>query len=300
MEKVVAIVNPSAARLRGRRERERILGALRTVFPGLALRESGGRGAIAESARAAADADLVLAVGGDGTVSEAAAALAGGSAALGIVPAGAGDDFARAAGIPRAPLAACLVAREGRTRAVDLGAASWEGEEGARRANFINIAGLGFDARVAAARRRFPRLRGLPLYLAAVLSALRHWESAPARIRVAGREIERRVLLVAAANGSRFGGGLRIAPEARFDDGLLDLCIVAALSPRAAVCGFASLLRGTHVHRKEFELVRAPAAEIDFVPGMPCQFDGEVVAPAGARRLRFEVRPGAVRLRVGA
>ncbi len=298
MEKVVAIVNPSAARLRGPRERERVLGVLRTVFPGLALRESRGRGEAGECARAAAGADLVIAVGGDGTVREAAAALAGGTAALAIVPAGAGNDFARAAGIPPAPLDACMVAREGRTRAVDLGTVAWEGGEGARRESFINIAGLGFDARVAAARRYFTRLRGLPLYIAAVLRALTGCQCARVRIRVPGREIEKRVLLVAAANGSCFGGGLRIAPDARFDDGLLDLCIVDAVNPWAAARGLVSLLRGTHIHRKGFEIVRAPWAEIDVPAGMPCQLDGEVADLGGARRLRFEALPGAVRLRV--
>lgn len=260
------------------------------------LLRSGGELVVTERAghaeRLAADATAdgrprVIAVGGDGTLQEVVNGLAGApNVVLGVVPAGAGNDFARSLGLPRDPHAALAVALHGHPRPVDVGEAT--GADGRVR-RFVAAGGAGFDAQVAAAmagtRSRWQR--GRAGYLWTTLRELRQHHNAEVRICFQdgdnAREDGLAVLLVAFANGAYYGGGMRIAPDARSDDGALDLCIVGDISRLEAMRQLPSLYRGRHVDHPAVRMRRAAAFELE--GDAPVHLDGE---PFG--RLPISVR----------
>ena len=176
------------------------------------------------AARAAEDrTDLVIVWGGDGTVNEVGGGLGGSQTAMGLIPAGSGNGLAAALGVSRDPRAALATALDGRTIAVDMG-----------RLNdrpFFNVAGIGFDAHIA--RLFNQRSRGrrgpVPYFLIGVLEGCRY-AGAEYTITLDGDAPESpktlKALLIAFANGSEYGMGMRIAPLARLDDGLLEARIV--------------------------------------------------------------------------
>jgi len=164
--------------------------------------------------------DVVCAMGGDGTVNEVINGIAGTGAALAVIPAGTGNDFAGALGVPKGDVAAaCRILARGHLRPMDL-----------CRVNdryFASSFGAGFDARVTkAANERFKRLGGIWTYIFAVMSVI--WSFRPGRMRIVadGREISKSPLLVAVTNWKSYGGGMYICPGAEIDDGLFDVCIV--------------------------------------------------------------------------
>jgi diacylglycerol kinase (ATP) len=295
----VAIINPVAGRQHGVRLREQALPGLRRLFPGLReiITEAPGQAtALAREARAAG---LVIAVGGDGTVREVAAGLAGSDCELAVIPVGSGNDFDRNVGIPREVEAACRVARSGSARPIDLVRLTARSGAGDSEWLFANAAGFGFDALVIEQARRFRRLRGMPLYLAAVLRAVRSYSCPPVRITAAGRTWEQRVLLLAATNGRCYGGGMKIAPEAEPDDGLLEVCVIDAVGRLTVMRDLPRFVRGTHVTLPEVTMLRAPRLDLEFIEPCPLQLDGDLVDLAGLRRFTLEVLPGALKVRTG-
>jgi diacylglycerol kinase (ATP) len=232
--------------------------------------------------------ERVLAVGGDGTVSEVAAGLVGSGAALAIVPTGTGNDFARGIGIPAQPELALRLALNGTPRTMDLGCLGIDGVE----RTFVNVAGCGFDAEVVRRLECVPqRGAGSLVYLAGVLRTVLAYAPRPMRIEVDGRVIERRAIGVALANGPRYGGGLRIAPHARVDDGLLDVCVVGALGAARILGLLPFIYLGAHARYPGVEFVRGRSVTV--VGEAVCQADGELI---GSLPATFRVEPRALRV----
>jgi diacylglycerol kinase (ATP) len=288
----VVIVNPIAGSGRAARLlpwiRERL--ALR---PDAQLHITSAPGDAEELAARAAEggSDRIVAVGGDGTVQE----LVNGclrersNAAIGIVPVGSGNDLARSLDLPADPAEAWTVAIGRATRRIDA-AAAVNGD--GRRRWFVSAGGIGFDAQVAAAmatRRGWQS--GRVGYLLTTLSELRRFDNRRLRIVLDGEPLERRVLLVAIANGPYYGGGMRIAPDAAPDDGWLDLCVVGDISRLTAIRELPNLYRGTHVRNPAISMHRARSVEVDGDGRTRAHLDGE---PFGSLPLRVEVRPGAL------
>jgi diacylglycerol kinase (ATP) len=238
-------------------------------------------------------AERVIAVGGDGTVSEIAASLVCSSTALAVIPAGSGNDFARAIGIPRKPAAAAHLALRGSPTRVDAGCAT---SSDARR-TFVNVAGCGFDADVVR-HLAYPR-GGSLAYLAAVLGTLSHMR--PIHLRLTfdgGRTLERSVVGLAVANGTHYGGGLRIAPRALLDDDLFDVCVVGARNPLGVLALLPWLYLGAHARRSGVEFFRAHRVQVDALDGaaVGCQVDGELI---GDLPVTFDIQPAALRVIAG-
>jgi diacylglycerol kinase (ATP) len=247
-------------------------------------------------ARAAARAgiwDAVVAIGGDGTVHEVVNGLLGAAdgPALGILPAGSGNDFARAAGIPVGDPAAALRAMlEGDVRSVDVGRVNGR--------YFVNGMGWGLDGRVAVQIARRRRFAGRAMYLAALLSALRGQRPAHVDICLDGRTVPGFVTLIAVTNGPCYGGGFRICPHARIDDGQLDLCVADAMSRLSILRLVPRVMRGTHLGHPRVWYARGTTVTLTSRIGLPAHADGEVI-DAAATRLEVAVVPGGVRM-VGA
>jgi diacylglycerol kinase (ATP) len=233
-------------------------------------------------------ARLVLAWGGDGTVNEVGSALAFTDAALGIVPTGSGNGLARELGLRLRPAAAIRQALDGRDRKMDVG-------EMAGRL-FFNIGGIGFDARVAHRfNTRPPGRRGAWPYVTITLREVFSYRPAHYRVSLDGTPHEGAFFTIVLANACQFGNRIRIAPEARIDDGLLNAVLVDHRSIPAHFWRARHLLGDP---RRAEGVLRVPVREviIEGPPEIPCQVDGESFL-AGPT-IVGKVHPGAITLRV--
>ena len=230
----------------------------------------------------------MLAVGGDGTVNEVANGLlraADGSPTLpmGIISAGTGNDFVKMVGIPQNAAGAARAALQAKPRQVDAGLVNDR--------FFTNGVGVGFDARVAGRAREIRRLRGLAVYAVAVAQAIREHRNPPVRVWIDGREVaDQRITLVTVANGGCHGGGFWLCPDARPDDGLLDVLIADALGRTGVMRFIPRVLQRTHTRYPGVHLHRAARVEITSSELLPVHADGEPLE--ATRRLQIEVLPG--------
>jgi diacylglycerol kinase (ATP) len=161
--------------------------------------------------------EAVVAVGGDGTINEVARGLAGSKTALGIVPVGSGNGLARYLGISVRPEKALKTIRRFRMRDIDT--ASLNGHM------FVSIAGTGFDAYVAEQFSK-SKIRGLWAYLRIAISAYMFYQPKRYKLIIDGKVMKRRAFLISFANSDQFGFNVTIAPGAKIDDGMIDVCLL--------------------------------------------------------------------------
>jgi YegS/Rv2252/BmrU family lipid kinase len=243
------------------------------------------------AARAAARAiaggcDRVIVAGGDGTINSVLGALAHSPAALGVVPTGMANAFAREMGIPLAFDSACDVAADRHQRVLDLGRA------GSR--HFVLMAGIGFDADVVAhVSPRLKRLTGPGAYVAAGLARALRFR--PTRVEVSfdhGR-LTAAALLLVAANTAHYTYRWRIAPQARPDDGLLDVVIFHCRNALDAPAHVLGVLTGLHPRHPAVVTLRTRALRVRSERPLPLQIDGDA---AGVAPVEMEIVPGALRV----
>jgi diacylglycerol kinase (ATP) len=252
-----------------------------------------------DRARAAATEGLagLVVVGGDGAVHLGTNVVAGTGLPLGIVPAGTGNDIARALGIPHdvdravADIVAALATRPRAIDAVRVGrpdAAAYEW--------FLAVLSCGFDAAVnlTANTYRFPH--GHARYLRAIVAELPRFRPYGYRVRMDDETWESAGTLVAVANTPFIGGGLKIAPDADPEDGLLDVLVAGPFNRSGVVGIFPRLYQGTHVTDPRITVFRARSVTVEPVPELgphpPVAFaDGERIGPLP---LRVEIVPGAL------
>jgi diacylglycerol kinase (ATP) len=252
--------------------------------------------ALAAGARAAGH-DRVIVVGGDGTVQEAVNGLLAlpSPPELGVIPLGSGNDLARSLGLPTEPASAWRVAVGNATRPIDVARA--RNGDGTERW-FASAGGIGFDAQVAAAMiERGGWQAGRAGYLFTTLVELRRFSNRPVRLTVDGISSDHDVLLVAIANGAYYGGGMRIAPDAQPDDGMLDVCVVGDISRLTAIRQLPNLYRGTHIRHPQVSLMRGRSIEVDGDGATRVHLDGE---PFGSLPLRVSIHAGALEVAASA
>ncbi|MGN7976320.1 diacylglycerol/lipid kinase family protein [Microbacterium sp. 22195] len=292
--RLAMIVNPRAGKGRGARAAavaERMLRDTGAVVSVLAGDTAAQTRALAHQAVHERH-DGVVVVGGDGTLTGIVDVLADADVPVTLVPAGTGNDLARALGIPTGdPAAAASAAVHGSPRRIDLGSISSQGESRA----FLTIAALGFDAKVSERTNTLRHPRGpLRYYLALVIELLR-LRPTDFRVRVdSGEEQSMPGTLLAVGNTSSYGGGMPICVGARPDDGALDLVRVAPLGRLRLLTVFPLLLRGTHLSRPEVLHRQARRVQVS-APDLVVYADGERV---GAGECVIGIRPGAVTMMV--
>ena len=305
--RVTAVLNPVA----GKGRAERALPAVQEIWEGAGHEVTVARAEGLEEARSAArrarDAgdDAVLAFAGDGTLSDLAAVLEGSATALAPIPCGTGNDFAMHLGLPRRSEEAARALLTAQPAQIDLLEVVEAGDPppssaGApRRTRCLNIAGAGFDARVALwlnETRDRRRVHGAAAYVWGVAATLRRFR--PQLTRVIwddGEAEELETMMVAVCNARQYGGGMRIAPMADIMDGMLDVCLVRRLSKPTLVRLFPRLFRGTHVSHPCFRHRQARRVRIETDPPQPVHIDGDLMAQTP---LELVVRPGALRVLV--
>jgi YegS/Rv2252/BmrU family lipid kinase len=234
----------------------------------------------------AGGADVVSAWGGDGTMNEVASALTGSPAALGLIPCGSGNGLARDLGIPLDAESALDLLVSGRDRWIDGGVIDGR--------PFFNIAGIGLDARVAGAFQTEGD-RGLISYVVRTARAILTAAGTPCTVTAAGTRLTTDALLVAFANSRQYGSNLLIAPDARLDDGELDVVVIPKRPLPWLLRHVPRLLAGT-VHRVPgVTVLRSAGAGVEADAPMSYHADGEPYS--GGTRIRVETRPRVLRVR---
>ena len=218
-------------------------------------------------------ASLIIAVGGDGLLHMAIQIAAHENLPLVTIPAGTGNDFVRALGWdPEKPLEPLWAAINSAATFIDLG--NVDGEY------FGAIASTGFDSIVneRANKMRFPK--GPAKYNVAMALELPKFKPLEYKFVIDGKSYEREAMLIAAGNGSSYGGGMLVCPNADLQDGLLDLMILNPVSKREFVMIFPSVYEGKHIEHPQVEIIRAK--EIYIEADAICYADGERVGPMPA------------------
>jgi diacylglycerol kinase (ATP) len=238
---------------------------------------------------AVADAtELLIVWGGDGTLNEVGAAAAGSSTALGIIPAGSGNGLAGALGVPRDPAAALARALGPTVQAIDVGVI------GDRR--FLNIAGIGVDARIAVLfNQRSRGSRGKWPYIAIGVTEGCRYRSREYIVRLDGEPTRCRALLIAFANGREYGMGASLAPRAELDDGLLDAFVVEDRSVVARFWHARHLASGKVERAPRVITAKVRSAYVESSEPMEFHVDGETGSAIG--RLEVGVLPKALLVR---
>ncbi len=277
---VVLVTNPRAGSGRGREAGQRAARWLEAHGAAVRLVESERPGHATALARAAADEgpDVVAAVGGDGTLHEVAAGLHARPVPrplLGVVPVGTGNDFARTLGLHGAtPERAAAALLHGAPRPLDLG--RLEGvDAGGPTAWFVNNVGVGYLAAATIERERLRRaLPGELGYLVGGFVALARHRAPLWTVDVDGVALTGRFVLLHVANGPWCGAGIRLTPDARTDDGLLDVAVVAERSRLRCLLDWPRLREGTQ--REDVALLRGRRVRVHGPRGFWLHADGEL------------------------
>lgn len=291
MRQFTAVVNPTAG---GATSAAALLGVarlLREAGAGLETEYSRSLPHARELARRAGQRGrVVLAVGGDGMAGGIGGALSGTGALLGLVPAGRGNDFARALELPTGPSELAALLLRGEPRSVDTIEVTSAVHD---RTVVLGSVYAGVDALANHHANNARLLRGTASYYAGALRAVAGWRATRYRVTVDGAEHAFTGYTVVAANSGYYGFNRLIAPSARVDDGLLEVVMIHEAPRRLFFTLMNELGTGTHVRRPQVRVLRGRAVRIEADRSVPYGADGEVeaVLPVTAR-----VLPGALRV----
>jgi diacylglycerol kinase (ATP) len=259
---------------------------------------------------AADQADVILLFGGDGTIHRHLSQLVKLGLPVLVVPAGSGNDFARALGLRRVrdSLAAWrrFCSGQDNLQTIDLGVILPLGAdtgEAAASHYFCSVAGLGLDGEVARRANALPRwVRGHGGYALILVPTIFRFAAFPVKISTSDEDAGwrtrsgRPTILAAFANTSTYGGGMRIAPRARMDDGQLDVCVIGGVDPFKLACLFPTVYFGRHLGIREVEYFQAARVRVETEAPFEVYADGEYVCQTP---VEVSVESAALRVIVG-
>ncbi len=253
----------------------------------LDIRQSPDRKALADVVRrCSADVDAIVVAGGDGTVNSAIPALIEAGKPVGILPFGTANDLALTLDIPSDPLEAAGVIVAGHLRGIDVGKVN--------DAHFLNVASVGLAVNIAERQdAELKRQWGVFSYLVATIDTLSAAQRFSARISCDGRTERVHAYQIAVGNGVHYGGGLMVSPDARIDDGLLDIYAIETDSIANLIALAPKLRDGTLVDRDDVAFFRGASVRIETDRPMQVNTDGEVTTSTPAE---FSVLPGALQV----
>ena len=231
--------------------------------------ETGGDGDAAAQTRAAlaAGCQSIVCIGGDGTICEVAGELCHTGATFYVVPGGTGNDFARAFHLPKNPMAAFEAQLAGEPVEIDCGRMNGQ--------SFLNVSGSGFDRK-------------------AVLSVLGRYKAFEADVSIdGGAETHEACTIVEIANGQSIGGGMRVAPDAKLDDGYFDVVVVKKVPRMLIPLLLPAFMLGWHTKIGLARVVRAKNVTMR-AKGMIVNLDGKLLRVDEAK---YKILPGAIRMK---
>ncbi len=244
----------------------------------------------------------MVAVGGDGTLNETVNGVmrADASAEVATIPLGTGMDFVRTYGIPTKFDDAVRVALSGTTRTIDVGRVTYRAWDGSGAERYVaNVGSVGMSAAVAQRANGMSKaLGGKATFFYALVRVFLEWQNTLVTVELEGGERrEARMHDVIVANGKWHGGAMLLAPHAQPDDGLFDVVLIGDITKVDFMTTAPKIYKGTYLAHPKVDLVRAAALTVDAPERLPIELDGEQV---GTTPVRFEVVPGALRVRVPA
>jgi YegS/Rv2252/BmrU family lipid kinase len=229
---------------------------------------------------------IIAAVGGDGTVHEIVNGIYGTDVALAMIPVGSGNDYAIANNIPRDIKRACEIIKQDNRISVDVGDINGE--------KYVCIGGSGFDSEVnELANTRTPLLRGPAKYLYSVYKTLIHFKAANFRITCNSSTIDIKAMMVAVANASQYGGGMKVCPDAKITDGLFDIFVVKEISKLHFIKVFPRTYKGTHVTDPCIWIFRTDEVSLEADRDFAVYADGEYICRLPAR---FKLTPQSLKI----
>jgi diacylglycerol kinase (ATP) len=286
--RITILFNPSAKRGKARRLLKRALKVFRQQRVQFDVRESQSSRHLRELARGAREEkpDLIVSAGGDGTHHYVINGLHKSEIPLGLLPLGTGNDFAEGLGMPKDVRAAAMALLNGHVREIDLA------QVGA--AMYGCIAGVGFDSIVTRHANEHARwLSGSLAYTWSLLCCMREYRPQQLEIVADGKSFCGEVLFAVVGNNSSYGGGIRLAPRARLDDGLLDICIVPYMSRIELLRWVPRAYRGEHLNHPRIKYLQARQITLRPASRMELFGDGEFLQELPAT---IEVVPRALRV----
>lgn len=295
MDRMKVILNPKAGKWYGDRVEPELREYLKAEGLDFDLvRTSAPKHATELTQQAVAEGyKIVVAAGGDGTAHEVVNGLMlsadrGLSGTLGVIPVGTGSDFAHGVGMPGTVQEAVHQLASSSPHPVDVIRYC---VDGGTPEYFDNAIGIGFDGVVTLEALKFKRLRGMALYLPVVLKTVFVSLKPPrATIEHDGKTLDMTALMIVVANGPREGGGFFIAPEAKTDDGVFDLCMVRRVSRMAMLGLIPHFMKGTHVNREPVTMARTKRVVITSPDALVAHADGEMICTEG-HRIECEIQP---------
>lgn len=214
----------------------------------------------------------VYAVGGDGTLNEVLNGMVNSSSCLGVIPNGSGNDFVRSIYEKTAFKNMLKSTILGKTKQIDVVKINDR--------YFINISSIGIDAEVVCNARK---LKSLPLisgglaYILGVFITIFKYKCRYIQLKIDDKEIESTITLLAMANGKYYGGGMKVAPYADLEDGILDLCIINKLSRIRMLTLFPKLIKGNHEEIKEVSFYKGRKITLSSKEEIAVNIDGEII-----------------------
>jgi len=284
--RLLLIVNPNAAGGRTLRALPDVEAALRRGSADVTVAYTRSLEHADElTAHAADDERVAVAFGGDGLVGRVAGASVDTGAVVAALPGGRGNDFLRCLGVPLDPVLAAVALNGAEQRRLDLGVANHR--------YFVGIASVGFDSDVQVLANRVRRIRGSQVYTYAALRTLATWRPARFSVEIDGRRLEHVGWSVAAGNSAFYGGGMRYAPTAMPDDGLLDVVLAARSGRLHFLQQLPRVFTGKHVDDQHVSVCRARRLVVDADRPFQLYADGDPIADLPAE---VSVRPGVLRM----
>jgi YegS/Rv2252/BmrU family lipid kinase len=302
--RTLVILNPRARGGAGARLFAGVEASLRDALGALEVERTRGPRDAERIAREGvrAGVERLVVAGGDGTVSEVVAGLLAADLAgycqIGLLPLGTGGDLARTLAVPTDLPGAIASLARGAVRVIDAGRAAFTTHAGAAcTSHFLNVASAGISGLVTELVNRAPKqLGGRVSFLIGTLRGIARYGFPPVRVRVEGERVhEGPATLVAAGNGRCFGGGMNVAPDARIDDGLLDVVVIPGFGRARLVRELPRIYGGTHIGVEGVAHRRTPWVSLEPLGAEPVwiELDGE---PVGRLPARFDVLPKAITL----
>lgn len=289
MTQVHVILNPAADRGRAGERREELRSVLGQAGLAAEISRTERPGHAPQLAREAvqAGAKVVAAAGGDGTIHEVAQALVGTEVALGILPLGSGNDYIRALGIPRDLPGAAAALAHGKARVVDV--ADVNGRFS------LNSFGMSIEGQIASDYRRMRFLKGESGYLYATILEVARFRAFRAAVAGDGWTFAGKLLSVSVMNGPYAGGGYHLAPQARNDDGVLDVGLIGNYPRLVRYWVLPKTRDGTYLNLARVHAKKAQRIRIRSDRPLPVHMDGELL-PEPVREIEVALRPQALRV----
>lgn len=308
----LVIVNPKSASGATRDKWAQTASVLRTHFGpfGVALTQYAGDATVLAAKAAAEGRTFIIACGGDGTINEVANGIlaSGKDVELGVLPSGTGGDFRRTLGVPQSTPEAAVALKTGVTKWIDVGKVTFRDFQGRTISrHFLNVSSFGLAATIIKRVKAAPLFKWLPVESIrgrasfAVSSFREVWDAGPLTIRYRiddGKLKTINSINFCVANSRYFGGGMMIAPNAKLDDGLLDVVNIGEIGMARIIMNGYRLYHGTHLGLPEIKSSVAKRIEVfavDASQEIRIETDGEL---PGMLPATFEIVPKALRVRV--